>query len=735
MDAENGDAFLKDLASFIRSHEKALANSLSRKLQHAKGHAKSSSTGNVSFGRLSFARTSSRDIQRLNPNTLFLTTNQLYYLLNSFEVLDVDCGPMNVRVESIYAPTPSSNYVSFLAQGPRRKSFDQVSTYSVSSVRSGVSSLWSSLTFSGNSEAKAEKQKASLLEDTKYLYSAFTKIPSVKLSVDPRIRRIQGYEEFPFDTAVPVHVFKNLRNLEISDIDFRSIYGWDRLADNLQCLTVKRAGIEDPADLLTSIVLDDVDQRRRRSSKTPPSPGLPGPNPFARPSELAKSSSIPTPSPRNRRISSSDNVRPSDSLRRDVSKTPPQQYGRSMSPRPSSRHMNERPRRRTNRSSHSTPSPPPTAGLSNRTSMTLQTWDTLPPSKWRFLRHLSLADNSLTAIKAESLLPLANSLQSLDLSSNHFTEVPDALSSLVALRAVNLSNCMIDSLRSLFKTPLPAITVLNLRNNRLGSLAGIERLKSLERLDVRDNKLTDPAEMGRLTSMPHFREAFVQGNPFIKSYRSHRITIFNIFRNTPGYTGDIIIDSLGPNYSERRQLSDRAPERNDVQVVRPPYEDELSAGTSKGSAVSGGSRSDLRESTQGNETQDLDKVGEISSSRRKGPRRHVVDIHDNHAVTPRPKQAILESPETAFVTAREARHATPSTETPGSPLHQVDHSLSSREDSALAENDIRKTNYLYQQRIELIRSGQGDSVMDVENPRETANMANEIRAQGISSAG
>jgi Leucine-rich repeat (LRR) protein len=103
----------------------------------------------------------------------------------------------------------------------------------------------------------------------------------------------------------------------------------------------------------------------------------------------------------------------------------------------------------------------------------------LPASKWRFLRHLSLADNAMTSIPPASLAPLSNTLYSLDLSSNLFSQIPDSLASLTALRALNLSHCMIDSLQSLTRNPLPAITALNLRANRLQSLAGIEKLYPL----------------------------------------------------------------------------------------------------------------------------------------------------------------------------------------------------------------------------------------------------------------
>jgi hypothetical protein len=132
---------------------------------------------------------------------------------------------------------------------------------------------------------------------------------------------------------------------------------------------------------------------------------------------------------------------------------------------------------------------------------------------------------------------------------------------------------MIDSLHSLTRNPLPAITALNLRSNRLVSIAGIERLYPLERLDLRDNKLTDPTELARLTGIPDLREIWVAGNPFTKTHSNYRVTIFNLFRKTPGYTEDMVVDASGPGYNERRQLVERVAERANVPVVKPPPPD------------------------------------------------------------------------------------------------------------------------------------------------------------------
>lgn len=501
-------------------------------------------------------------------------------------------GPMNVRLENLHADTSTANYVSFLSQSQRTRGreSDTGSIHSVSSVRSvmsGMSSLWSNFGISAaGAAAKTEKQKAALQADLIYLYSSFTKIPCLRLAPDRRSRLIEGYEEFPFDTAVPLLAFKNISALEISDIDIRQFFGWDRLAEQLRTLTVKRAGVEDPADLLINIVLDDMDKRRRRSSKAQTSPtstwaasSSSRPSPTMPHADIVGSSSAPSPSREDGRgeenavsmVRTKSEETSGSVAARHRSRSPV----RPTSSRTGSAHGHIRAAHKVKRSDSGSSHSSMSDGWNNSRGSAPNPLFTgsLPASKWRFLKHLSLADNSLTSISTASLVPLANTLHSLDLSLNLFSQIPDSLASLTSLRALNLSNCMIDALHSLTKNPLPAITALNLRSNRLRSLAGVERLYPLERLDLRDNRLTDPTELARLTGIPDLREIWVAGNPFTKTHSNYRVTIFNLFRKSPGYTEDILIDSYGPGYSERRQLVERVAEKPNVPVVKPPVQE------------------------------------------------------------------------------------------------------------------------------------------------------------------
>ncbi|KKF95314.1 putative leucine-rich repeat-containing protein [Ceratocystis platani] len=430
MDSEDGEIYIKNLANYVHSNEKALANAntttrrgpISR---HTPSHSLSSAAAiqrsptlparpSTSASSLSFTPGFPLSLgfgsRPCKSTKLSFTPHHLFYLLSRFEELGIDVGPLKIRLENIQDTSNTSNYVSFLSSGQRSKTHgsDIDSIRSVSSIRSVMSSvttMWSHFGFGGSiSAARTERHKAFIHTELKYLYSSFTIIPALRLAPDWRARLVRGYEEFPFDSAVPLHAFKNVQTLDLEDIDFRQFFGWDRMADQLKSLTLRRASIDDPADILIDIVLDDMDGRRRRTAKA----------------------------------------------------------------------------------QHT------------------------PPPTWT------------------------------------------------------------DSLHSLTRNPLPAISSLNLRANRLQSLSGIEKLLPLERLDLRENRLTDPVELACLTGIPYIREIWVEGNPFIRTHKDYRITIFNLFRKTPGYTEDLVIDGSGPSYSEKRYLLDRVPVPAAVPVVRQP---------------------------------------------------------------------------------------------------------------------------------------------------------------------
>lgn len=313
----------------------------------------------------------------------------------------------------------------------------------------------------------------------------------------------------------------------------------------------------------------------------------------------------------------------------------------------------------------------------------------LPSSKWRFLRHLSLAENGLTHLTASSLAPVAGTLQSLDLSGNLLTEIPDALATLTHLRALNLSNCMVDNLQSLVRNPLPAINTLNLRSNRLLSLIGIERLLSLERLDVRDNKLHDPTELARLTGVPDIAELYVIKNPFTKTHSNFRVTIFNLFRAAPGHHGDVTIDAMGPSYSERKQLVDRAPELPNVPVMGPSPEEGSSPAQSPAAPESERpSAPGPQDSASHSAVQPaIDPVPQGTQKRRKVPRRRVVELAQADSTMQHPSTEVLD-PELIELPPPRTPAETQESIVPDTTGHAVFHTA--RTSQAAAESDPRQ---------------------------------------------
>ncbi|KAK7205043.1 hypothetical protein BZA70DRAFT_278951 [Myxozyma melibiosi] len=527
-DSINGDLYVRNLAAFVRTNERSLAS------KHRPGKRNlDASVFSSPLNSLNIPITRSRAAR------LSLTPHHLFYLLHRFKDLGLPVGPLTVRLEFVDQSSSPSNYISFLDDSLHHKrsfSTDQTSIQSSSSVFSSISGV--SAIFSNLSINSKEKARASLEHDLKYLYSSFTVLPSLRLAPDRKAKTIDGFEEFPFDRAVPLIAFKNLSSLELIDVDVRAFYGWDAVSERLKSLSVKHSQIDDPVDLIVGLVLDDINQRRKRSLDDIPAYTTVDADEGPENLLLARvvSSEIGS-SGRRRSLSQSRSRRPN--LTDDL-----QQRSRSQSTPRSARRLRSDSISSV-ASSLRSPSPPTELG----------------PLNWHRLRILSLADNGISCITNEAMMPLTDSLLSLDLSSNFLVAIPAALSYLTSLTSLNISYNLISSLHSLAHHPLPAITVLNLRGNNIVSLAGLDRILSLERLDLRDNKLTDPTELARLTGAPNLSEIWVLGNPFVKSHHSsYRVTIFNLFRQTPGYTDDILLDGSLPGLLEQRTLAERAEE-------------------------------------------------------------------------------------------------------------------------------------------------------------------------------
>lgn len=487
MEHEPGDDYIRRISAYIRENEARLAragfNGRRRKAQSLPNTSIFNPLGWVGLA----------DTNVIQPMALSIDTHRLFYLLMRLEALSIDIGTLDVQVDNLSRPL---SYISFGLDA------DKAETRSIAeSFRSSLSAV-SRLSLGGGWWGKAEL--ASIEAELKFVYSSFTKLPALSLCAPGPKMIAELVQDPPMNNAIPLDAFKNLQSLECIEVDPRALLGWDRLAESLRSLTVKRSGLDNPSEIFIDAVLDD--QLRREGDSTRSRIRKLG----HRASGGFHSSNLP-----------------------DTVHEEPEEDEFSDEQPPSS-----------------SPSAAP-----------------LPAMKWAFLKHLCLADNSLTVIPS-TMLSVLTSLTHLDLSSNLLVSVP-SLSMLYNLVSLNLSDNMIDSVLGIY-TKLGQLITLNLSRNRLESLCGLERLMALERIDLRHNHVVESAEVGRLAVLPNVSEVWIEGNPLVEEEENYRVRCFNHFWKE-GKT--IALDGSLPGFSERRGLMGSPAEqgsRTSVALYSPP---------------------------------------------------------------------------------------------------------------------------------------------------------------------
>ncbi|OBZ70857.1 hypothetical protein A0H81_09087 [Grifola frondosa] len=414
MEHESGDSYVRRIAGYIRTHERGLAAAAISRKRRTKAV-----TDTSVFNPMAWFAADNTDPLNAKPVILSFDQHHLFYLLMRFEALGFPVGSLDTTV-------------SRLSLG---------------------ASWWGS------------PSPPSVDAELKYIYSSFTKLPALTLHAPEAKLIAELANDAPNENALPLDAFKNLQSLQCVDIDPRTLLGWDRLAESLKSLTVKRSGLEDVSDIFISAVADDQARREGRSGSGRTRWSSHGPQ---RQSSF-HSTQLPESVPEDAEDAEADSIA-------------------QETPRPST----------------------PALSL-----------------KWAFLRHLSLSDNALTFLPTSPLLSLT-SLTHLDLSSNLLVSVPSGLSALYSLVSLNLSDNMIDSVLGIY-TMLGQVLYLNLSRNRLESICGLERLLALERVDLRHNLIEESAEIGRLATLPNIAEVWVEGNPLVEMEEGYRIRCFDFF--------------------------------------------------------------------------------------------------------------------------------------------------------------------------------------------------------------
>ncbi|OCH84661.1 hypothetical protein OBBRIDRAFT_798890 [Obba rivulosa] len=493
MDPEPGDDYVRRIADYIRTREQRLAAAVFVRKRRAKGVSDGSILNPFSWFGSEPAVPSD-----VKPIILSLDEHHLFYLLMRMEAIGLDVGSLDVKVES---PARPMNYINVFPHP------DRSDTLSLASFRSSLSAV-SRLSLGAGWWGRPPPP--SVDAELKYIYSCFTKLPALSLHAPESKQIAELTNEAPNDNAVPLDAFKNLQTLQCEDVDPRTLLGWDRLAESLRSLTIKRSGLEDVSDVFIGAVADDQAHRDGRVSSI-------------RERRLSHAPS--------RQLSFSGTRLP-ESVPEDAEDAPVSVHNTPKVPSPTE-----------------LPSP---AELPSPIS-----------SKWDFLRHLSLSDNALTFLPT-TFLPCLTSLTHLDLSSNLLVSVPPGLSALYNLVSLNLSDNMIDSVLGIY-TMLGQVLYLNLSRNRLESICGLERLLALERVDLRSNLIEESAEVGRLATLPNITEIWVEGNPLAELEEGYRIRCFDYFWKEGK---SVLLDGSPPGFYEKRYLT--SPPAEQMTSTRPP---------------------------------------------------------------------------------------------------------------------------------------------------------------------
>ncbi|KAL0575594.1 hypothetical protein V5O48_006379 [Marasmius crinis-equi] len=477
MQNEPGDDYIRRISSFIRTNERGLAEAVIARPRRAP--RRPATTGSA-FNPIGWFSGEGAAPSGPKPVVLSIDTHHLFYLLMRLEGIGIDIGTLDVRIDS---PSRPMSYIDVFGDS------DKSDTLSLSSIRTSLSVV-SSLSLGAGWWSRSAP--TTIDAELRYIYSSLTKLPAISITAPGRKVIAELANDPPNENAIPMDSFKNLQSLECIDIDPRALLGWDKLAESLWSLKIKKSGLEDVSDIFIGAVLDDQARRDGSASRKRRRSFIRGSSFHA--SQLPES----VPEDENGEITSDGPDPDAPSLT-------------------------------------SPPSPPPSQ---------------LSPRKWEWLKHLSLSDNALTFFPSE-ITTYLTSLTHLDLSSNLLVSVPQGLGALYNLVSLNISDNMIDSVLGIYQN-LGHVLYLNLAHNRLESICGLERLRALERVDLRGNLIEETAEIGRLGPLPNIKDVWVEGNPLVEIEESYRVACFDYFWKEGK---SINLDGTPPSFYEKRNLT------------------------------------------------------------------------------------------------------------------------------------------------------------------------------------
>ncbi|VDN06056.1 unnamed protein product [Thelazia callipaeda] len=167
--------------------------------------------------------------------------------------------------------------------------------------------------------------------------------------------------------------------------------------------------------------------------------------------------------------------------------------------------------------------------------------------KWQSVDEIDFSFNEIEEV--DESISLLCSVRKINLSHNFLTGIGNHLQHLTMLNELNLSNNSIKSLDSWY-TRMGNVKRLYLAGNRICSLKGLQKLYSLEYLDITDNNIATADDVRPVCTLPCLDHLILKGNP-VQQVIEYRTKVLELF---------------GERFAEMR-LDSRKPDQREVDTI------------------------------------------------------------------------------------------------------------------------------------------------------------------------
>ncbi|XP_075904648.1 serine/threonine-protein kinase 11-interacting protein isoform X2 [Nelusetta ayraudi] len=165
---------------------------------------------------------------------------------------------------------------------------------------------------------------------------------------------------------------------------------------------------------------------------------------------------------------------------------------------------------------------------------------------WLELHTLNFSYNSIVCL--DQSIGLLNSLKSLDLSHNKIQDCAEFLKPLSELEHLNLGYNCLQRAPTLGLSAKAKLVTLNLRNNELETINGVEQLSSLQHLDLAYNLLLEHSQLAPLSLLHRLATLNLEGNPLCFQRLHRTCTVRHL--SPKAATGKLKLDGAALSSSE-----------------------------------------------------------------------------------------------------------------------------------------------------------------------------------------